>query len=358
MEELLRLKTSIETAQNIGILTKTNADDDAIGTTLALFFALRNANKNVCFAGEEIPEKMSEILKGKEQKKFHISFKDDVSEVYYEKRKNGIDLYLTPKNADITEETFSYKIISSTEALSNNSNYDLLITIGIEEFQEVETICNGNLDQLYGCDIVNIDTNLGNQNYGEVNIIEDGQSLSQHLSCILKYLGKDYMNKEIASFLLYALMSSDTNIKNKKNIPTIKWLFKHGGNLNLFPEETTKTKLLEIALKNMQFNEESNIYVSTLSEKDLLNNNATSKDLAYVVEKTKLFFKIPSLLLLWESRTSPLSVKGIIYSDRKTLIQKITQNYKGIAKGVGAIFATELSSIIEAKEKVLSCLNK
>jgi hypothetical protein len=62
--------------------------------------------------------------------------------------------------------------------------------------------------------------------------------------------------------------------------------------------------------------------------------------------------------LLWESKSSPLSVKGIIYSERKLLIQKIMETYKGISKGNGAMFVTDVLSIIEAKEKVLSCLNK
>lgn len=356
MEELLRLKNCIETAQNIGILAKLNADNDAIGTTLALFFALKNANKNVFFAGQEIPEKLPELLKGKEHKKLHISFKDDVSEVYYEKKENSIDLYLTPKNENITGESFSYKIISGSDSISTGSNYDVLITIGIEEFQEVESLCNDNLDQLYGCDIVNIDTNLSNQNYGEINIVQDGQSLSQLVSCILKYLGKDYLNKEISSFLLFSLASSDKNVRNKKNIPTIKWLLNHGGEFNFLPENKAKTKLLEKALENMQIDEESSTYISTLSENNMIENGATSKDLAYVIEKIKMFFKIPSFLVLWESRTSPLSVKGVVYSDRKIMVQKIMQKYKGISKGNGAIFITDVSSIIEAKEKILPLL--
>ncbi|MDD5098188.1 MAG: hypothetical protein PHD31_00470 [Candidatus Pacebacteria bacterium] len=358
MDELLRLKNSIEAARNIGILTKINANDDATGTTLALFFALKNINKNVFFVGNQIPEKITELLKGKEQKKFHISFKEDVSEVYYEKKDNGIELYLTPKNSNINSESFSCKVVSSLESLSSGSNYDLLITIGIQEFQDVEALCSSDLDQLYGCTVVNIDTNLSNQNYGEINLIEDSQSLSQYFSCILKFLGKEYSNKEVSSFLLYGLVSSNKNTSNRKNIPTIRWLFKHDGELSLLSKEVPQIKLLELTLKNMNFVEDTDIYISALSEKNLIENNATSKDLVFVVEKIKLFFKIPSFLLLWESRTSPLSVKGVIYSDRKLLVQKIMGNFKGVSKGSGAMFATELPSIITAKEKILSCLNK
>lgn len=356
MDEILKVKNSIETGKNIGILTKINANDDAIGATLALFFALRKIDKKTFFPLDEVPDKIYEILKEKEQKKFHISFKEDVSEVYYEKNGKGIDLYLTPKDGDINNESYSCKLISGTESLLSDSSYDVLITIGIQEFQEVEELCANNLDQLYGCTVINIDNDLNNQNYGEINFIEDGQSLSQAVSCLIKALGQEYMSEESASLLLYGLTTSPKNVYNKKNIPTVKWLFKKGGNLNLISKNEPKVKILELALSNLMFSPEENIYVSALSEKNMLDSNATSKDFPYVIEKIKNFFKIPSFLLLWESRTSPLSVKGIFYSDKKTEILKIMDNFKGISKNNGAMFLTEESSINLAKDKVLSCL--
>ena len=356
MDEILKIKNSIENGKNIGILTKINASDDATGATLALFFALRKINKKVFFPLEEIPDKVYEIIKGKEQKKFHISFKEDVSEVYYEKNNKGIDLYLTPKNGDIDNESYSCKIISGSESLISDFPYDVLITIGIQEFQEVEGMCENNLDQLYGCTVINIDNDLNNQNYGEVNLVEDGQSLSQAISCLIKSLGQEYLNSESANFLLYGLTTSPKNVYNKKNIPTIKWLFKKGGNLGLISRNDPKIKILEFALNSLTFSEAENIYISALSEKNILDSNATSKDFPFVIEKIKNFFKIPSFLLLWESRTSPLSVKGIFYSENKSDVLKITNTFKGVSKNNGAMFLTEESSINLAKDKILSCL--
>jgi len=356
MEEILDIKNSIENGKNIGILTKINASDDAIGATLALFFALRKMNKKTFFPLEELPDKIYELLKGKEQKKFHISFKEDVSEVYYEKSDQGIDLYLTPKNGDVNNESYSCKVISGADSLLSDSNYDILITVGIQEFQEVEELCANSLDQLYGCTVINIDTDLNNQNYGEINLVEDGQSLSQAVACLLKSLGQEYMSPEVANYLLYGLTATSKNIYNKKNIPTIKWLFKKGGTLGLISKVDPKIKILELALNNLTFSEAKNVYVSALSEKDMLDNKATSKDLPFIIEKIKNFFKIPSFLLLWESRTSPLSVKGIFYSENKSDIIKITNNFKGVSKNNGALFLTEESSISIAKDKVLSCL--
>ena len=356
MEEILKIKNSIESGKNIGILTKINASDDAIGATLALFFALKKMDKKIFFPLNEVPDKVYDLLKEKEQKKFHISFKEDVSEVYYEKNSKGIDLYLTPKAGDIDNESYSCKIISGTESLLSDSPYDILITIGIQEFQEVEQLCADNLDLLYGCTVINIDNDLSNQNYGEINLVEDGQSLSQEISCLIKALGQEYMNSESASLLLYGLTISPKNVYNKKNIPTVKWLFKKGGNLNLISKSEPKVRILELVLSSLTFSEDENVYISTLSEKSLLDNNATSKDFPFAIERIKNFFKIPTFLLLWESRTSPLSVKGIFYSDNKSEVVKIVNSFRGVSKNNGAMFLTEESSINLAKDKILSCL--
>jgi len=358
MEEVLKAKNSIENAKNIGILTKTDASDDAIGATLALFFALKNNNKKVFFPCPEIPGKINSLLGGKEQKRLRISFKEDVSEVYYEKNDKGIDIYLTPRDGEAGEESFSYKVVSGTEQLSpeNPEAYDLLLTVGIGEFGDVESLCFDNLDQLYGCTVINIDTDLNNQNYGEINLIEDSQAISQKVSCMIKEFGPEYMNKDVANFLLYGLTTSAKNIKNKKNIPTIRWLFKHGGDLNLLDSKSPQMKLLELVLKNINYIEEKNIYSSSLSEKNLFDSGATSKDLAFVVEKVKNFFKLPSFLLLWESRTSPLSVKGIFYSDKKLQVERVASNFKGVSKGNGAMFLAGETSLNLAKDMVISII--
>ncbi len=365
MDGLEQAKIGIDSANNIGILTKNNANDDAIATTLALFFALKNIGKKVFFPIEQLPEKMLLLLKNKEQKKFHISFKEEVSEVYYEKRDNGIDLYVTPKNGDTDSEKFSCNTVSGLDYLTSgsSSDFDLLITVGIQDFSEVEELCEKNLDQLYACTIINIDNNLSNQNYGEINRIEDKESLSQNASCLIKYLGGEFLNKEAASFLLFGLTSSPENTTNKKNLPTVRWLFKHGGDLSILSKAEEKDhppqmKILEAVLKNLTFLEDDNIYVSTISEDNMKESGAISRDLAFVVEKVKSFFKIPSFLLLWESHSSPIMVKGIFYSERKSLVERITNNYKGIFKGAGALFLTDESSIEAAKEKVLSNLLK
>lgn len=348
------IKNILESAKNIGILTKNNANDDAIGAALALFFALRSSGKNVFFPTKDISPKIYGFIKNRSQKKFQISFEEEVSEVYYEKKDKGIVLYLTPKNKDATDDKFSYKVISGDSPISSHSEYDILFTLGIEEFGDVESLCKETADQLYACTIINIDNNLNNQNYGEINIVKENQSISQSIACILKDI-EQYQNKEADSFLLYGLSFSNKKADNKKKVSTIKWLLKNGGDLGLFSKDVLKNKLLETVLKNLVF--ENNVYVSTISEQNFIENNSSSKDLSFVAEKMKNFLNLPTFFILWESRTSPLSVKGLFYSDKKYIFEKINSNFKGAYKEKGGIFLTNENKMDSAKEKLLSCLN-
>jgi len=344
------IKETLSGVENIGILTKKNANNDAIGASLALFFALRGANKKTCFPSNNLPEEIIEFAKKKNKKQFQVTFNEEVSEVYYEKKDKGLVLYLTPKDKTVNDDSFSCRVVSGENFFS--SEYDLLFTIGIDDFKEVEDLCNP--DQLFNCTIINIDNNLNNQNYGEINIIKENQSISQTVACLLKEID-EYTNKEADSFLLYGLSFSNKKTDNEKKISTIKWLLKNGGDLSLFSGDPQKNKLLEVILKNLGY--ANSTYISTVSEGDFEKSKTTSKDLGFVTEKLKNFLNIPSFFILWESRTSPLSVKGLFYTNKKYIVNKMNNGFKGIYKEKGGIFLTEEIKINVAKEKILSYLN-
>lgn len=365
MDNVLQAKNSIINAKNIGILIKNDANEDAVAAALALFFTLKSVNKKVYFPGKNLPESILNTLKINPQNKIHLSLDEDISEVYYEKKDDGIDIFVTPKNGRIDDGKFSCKIISDSidEEAENIHNFDLLFSIGIENFETVEQICEEDLDQLYACTIINIDNNLSNQNYGEINIIEDKGSLCQNISCLIHAIGKEFINRDALSFLLCGLTSTPKNIYNPKNMPTVRWLVKNGSDFSAFvrfrkKDLSPQMKMLEEALKTLDLHEDNNVYVSTIEERAMIRSGAGSKDLAFVVEKMKNFFRLPSFLLLWESRSSPKTVKGVFYSDDKSAVKKISDGFRGVSKGLGVLFLTEEASAGSAAQKVLSHILK
>ncbi|MDD3292641.1 MAG: hypothetical protein PHI45_02035 [Candidatus Pacebacteria bacterium] len=363
MDYFERIKNSIENAKNIVIVANNNADKDIMAATLAMFFALKN-KYNVFLPEEKNPEKLIEFLNedvGK--KKIVISLKNDISEISYQKSDNGIDLHLIPKNIeDLSPENFSCKLISEEkpESFSSLPIFDLIIAFNIKSFNELENYFQENTDSVYNCTVMNIDNNDQNENYGEINIIEKDSSVSEQIAILIKNIyGK--INDKAAGFLLWGIISNLNNKKTFQTLKIIKWLIGQGGNLyfnHTKPETKRKLSLLGKTIENLKFIETDNFYLSSLSEKDLKTNDSTSADISFVIEKIKNYFSIPSFMLLWEGRSSPVSIKGVFYSKKEDLINKIKNTYSGSYKGEGGIFLTKNQDLFSAEKEITSLLWK
>ena len=140
-----------------------------------------------------------------------------------------------------------------------------------------------------------------------------------------------------------------------------KWLIQKGGKLyfnHSKPEIKRKTSLLEKTLANLKFLEKEDLYISSLSENELKNSNCTSEDIPFVLEKIKNYFSIPSFVLLWEGRSSSASIKGVFYSEKDKLIDKIKNAYNGSYKEKGGIFLTKNRNLFLAEKELISLIWK
>ena len=362
MEDFDKVKSSIENAKNIVIIGNKDADKDVSAAALAIFFALKN-KKNIYIPKEKNSSKITDILnENNGKKKIIISLKNEISEIFYEKNNGGIDLYLIPKDIEeIDPENFSFKITSEEEkeSLSSPVFFDLIITLNIKSFAELEEYFSENVDSIYNCTVINIDNDLENENYGEINIIEDNVSLSENVALMLKSIQGE-VSEKTAGFLLWGIVSSFEEKQTSKTLGIIKWLIQKGGNLysnHTKPELKRKLSLLEKTIENLNFLEKENAYISYLSEDDIKSVNSSSADFGFVVDKMKNYFSIPSFVLLWEGRSSPISIKGVFYSEKEELINRIKASYKGSYRGQGGIFLTQNKDLLSAKKDIISLLN-
>jgi nanoRNase/pAp phosphatase (c-di-AMP/oligoRNAs hydrolase) len=361
MDDFSQTKNIIDGAKNIVIVVDENADQDAFGAALGLFFALKD-KKNIFVPRDKNPKEVVGFLnEGSERKKFVISFKNEVSEIFYEKKNEGVDLYLTPKNIeDASPENFFCKIVSDSgkNYLSSPSFFDLVIAFNVDSFKKLEESFEDNIDSIYQCAVINIGNRPKNENYGEANLIEEGVSLSEKTALLLETVQGD-VSEKAAGFLLWGITSSLDSLKTDQTLAIIKKLVQKGGNFYFSHTESgvkRKLALLEKTVKNLNFLEKENLYISLLSEDDLRSVGSTSSDLGFVVEKMKNLFFLPSFVLLWEGKSSPLTVKGVFYSDREEVVQKIKNAYRGDYKNQGGIFLTRKEDLTSAKKEIITLL--
>jgi len=373
MEDFKGLKEAVYGAENITVLTPDDPSQDVIGAALALFFSLKNIGKNVNIPTvPDIPQTIASHSQKPAQKTFLISLKKDVSEIYYEKKEGEVNLYLKAKKEDINISNLSFKTIvdhslADLPALGFFQKPDLMIVLGIRTFQDVERATESFPEQIPShIKIINIDNSSLNQKYADFNLIKNFPSLSQACAYFLKNLDPKIIDDNAANSLLYGAVSllKGADKKNgQEALPFLAWTIKKGGDLASFlgggEANSAGKRLLDRTLRKLEPCGRD-ICCSILTVKDFGLAQASPKDLSFVVEKLKSYFRSPSFLLLWESgsESAVKKIMGIFYSDDEEAVKKIGQRFKGQSKGNGTLFLAKNPDAALAQREVLSAISK
>jgi len=364
MDDFTQAKNLIEKSRNILILPPREADGDTLASSLALFSALKKMGKNANVLIDEIPEKFKflDIDPLKAAGDFVISVNTsnkEISKMRYERNGGDLKIYLTVDKGELRPRDIAFPAV--------NQPQDLLITIGIKSLNDIASFFEQNSRFLSETLILNIDNHSANENFGEVNLVDAKTSSAEILTGLIRLMESEdeaFLDKNIATSLLTGVICASQNFRNPTTMPktfeTSAFLIARGGDHQKIIRHLYKQKsvaqinLLGKILEKLNFSEPKELYSASLTEKDFLECRASSRDLGFVVEELKFSFRyLPNLLILWESRASPTVVKGIFYSTKKELVEKILRHYAGVAKGEGILFVMKEPDLDLAKENLL-----
>lgn len=320
MVQLAEAKNLIKSSQDIFIFLSKLAEK-SLGAALSLFYTLKKLGKNVNFYFQE-PAKKFQFLARPLDKNFTLSINSsgkEISEMRYEKEGDSLKIHLFLKEGEIEEKDVS--LIPPKNPVKPFFKPELLISLGIQKKESLGDFFKkpGFFNNLA---ILNIDNQISNENFGQVNLIDPSFSLSE----LIIELKKEITEKESSSLF--------------------QILF-----LNHF-------------LEKLDYLPEKDLYLVKFSKKDFTNLKAQPKDLAFVIERLKTVSGLPKLLILGEGEKS---VFGIFYSQNQNLNKKILENFKGESRGKGILFfikpkeqsfaaGGKESNLNLAKEKVLKIL--
>ena len=360
-------KNLIEKSENIFILLPEDVWGDNFGAALALFYSLKKLNKNVNLVLREVPEKFKflpipEYLNSlKIKKSFVISLdnsKEAISEIHFDKEGSGLKIRFFARNGELTEKDFSF--------YSQNLTPDLLIILGAQNLEGLGKFFEEKPQIFYEKPILNIDNNLANENFGEINLTNKTSSgVSEIIAEFLKENYENLIDSDIATCLLTGIITATQGFQNQKtspkNLVISSYLIEKGANNQKIARYLFKTrdfaslKLLGRVLEKLNCNKEKEICWASLAQDDFKKSNTSPKNLGSILEELKVL-NPASLLILWETLNSNKSVKGIFYSSQKTLIEKIKDQYESTQKGKGVLFLVKNSDISEAEKEVLEIL--
>lgn len=346
MTSLQQAQKLIKDSQSVLIALTQQIRGDSLGSALALFFTLKKLGKNANLLLQKIPEKFRFLTDWQPPslKDFIISIDGsgkEISEMRYEKNANGLKIYLTLNKGEISEKDISFSAL--------RPDHDLLI--------------------VFGADSLFISSQVPTPILNMADLTENNFSLAETTTKLIQLMDSEnnLMDNNIATCLLAGVVSYSQNFRNSKTKPetfTISaYLIEKGADhqkiIQYFYKQKgiPQIKILGRILEKLSFDEKKELYCASLAEKDFQDCQAHPKDLGYVIEELKFNFNyLRDLLILWESRASPVLIRGIIYSAKPELIKKVLEDYEGVSRGEGALFLVKDCDLNSAKEKILRIL--
>ena len=214
MENLQESKTLITEAKNIYLIT--SQEPEAITSTLALFYTLKELGKNVNLLMDILPENIKFLAPSLDfisyPKNFVISVPNSVaqiSQIYYEKNSDALKIHLTLENGNIKKDNISFYF--------SEAKPDLIITVGIKDYQKELSEKLNSFGFLLDSPILNVDTLNDsvqeNKKFGKINLLGNN-SLTEIVLALLKETNGDSIKKDPALCLLSGLVFYTENFKN------------------------------------------------------------------------------------------------------------------------------------------------
>lgn len=293
----------LKKSQNIGIVIADHENVDFVATALVLFLITKKLNKQAYY---KLNKNLPIFPQLKTIPQIVLSVNKQISDIFYEKTDKSIKLFLTPQDRDISSENLKCEIINSKESPC----CDLIIGIGFKNSKELENASN-DFANINNVKIINIDNSHLNKRFGQINLIENGASVSKVLC---NNLDENIIDKNIASVLLAGVKEGE--------IGTIQKLTEKGGKL----DTVNKIKSLISVLNKTEFKE--NIYLSEI-------NNLNELDIPFILQIIKDYLFIPNFILIFNNKHC------IFYSKNSDVLEKIKNHFNAQIKNNGGIFSKE-----------------
>jgi hypothetical protein len=167
--EVEAAKQFINQVKNIYLIPSNNPE--AIASTMALFYTLKQRDKNVNLLIESLSEDLKFLTPSLDfisyPKNFVISVPNKVakiSQIHYEKNNEALKIHLTVENGVIKKDNISF-YFSETKP-------DLIITLGVSDYQKKLKELDA-FGFLLDSPIINIDNKTDNEKFGKINLVEE-----------------------------------------------------------------------------------------------------------------------------------------------------------------------------------------
>lgn len=296
-----QIQELLENKKHVLITFGTHPTGDAIASAVALLLFLQKQGKKVDVISHQfqLPTAFA-FLKAADTIQPHFSHlqrfiitidveRSGVEELSYDIKDHKLRVFITPKQGFLTRD--------NVRTAQTDFKYDLIVVIDTPDLQSLGELYDNNTDLFYKTPIIAIDNNPAHERFGQINLIDlTATSCAEIVADLMKKLGEEYIDEEIATALLTGMIAETHSFKNDHVKPhtlvNASWLIGLGANRekvvhNLYRTRTLATlKLWGYALAHMQTNKQFGLTWTSITREDFARSGAKEHDLTDIIDET------------------------------------------------------------------------
>jgi phosphoesterase RecJ-like protein len=365
-----KAKELIEKSKKILLVTRTHPTDDSVGSLIALGLALEKMGKEidlVCQGPlmstlEFLPkhEHIAPSLKGGAH--FVISLDTTHSKVSqftydFDNDGNKLNIYITPEDGMFDPDHVT--------AVPGGAQYDLVLIVDSKDLETLGKVYEENAKIFFETPIINIDSSLENEQYGEVNIIDVKANATTELVYVLiQALGEYHFDENIATSLLAGIISKTKSFQSRKTNPkafsTAAKLIQLGADQqkiiqNLFKNKSLSTlKLWGKVLLGATFDKAHNIVSAHALKRDFEETSTTPEQLAGLEDELLASVGNVAAIVLFIEKNDGVDV--FVKFENQSLSNIFVEKTGGVEKNGGIIIEKKNAHIAEVEQSMLGLL--
>lgn len=353
-------KELIDKSKKILLVTKARPSDDSVGSIIALGLLFEKKGKEIDLVCHGPLTSSLSFLKRHIDIKKEISKKNNfiisldtskakVSQFCYDFDDDGnkLNIFITPEDGMYDSEH-----VSTSAALPR---YDLIVTVDAKNLESLGPIYEENTKLFFETPILNIDSSVENEKFGEVNYIEaKATSTTEVIFGLVEFFGEENLDENISTAILAGIISKTRSFQSEKTTPrtfsTAAKLISRGADQQKIVQHMFKRKSLNLlklwgrALSRLSYDSLDKI-VSTRILKEDFEKTQTSEDNIIGLEEELLATvkEAEITLILFEGEDG---YHGFIKPKKAVDLERLASLVSGFALGDQVTFKKNAADIM------------
>lgn len=285
----------IKAHERIVVIPHANVDPDGLSSALAMYTVLREMGKEVTVICPDtrpeslsfLPgyEKLSQQMEENQNFVITINLREgvEVDAVHYSVEDQKMNIVVVPRKGRIQQSQISFG--------EGDKRYDLIIMVDTADLALLGSLYTDNVDLFSDTPVINIDHHISNTRYGQLQLIDPTAASATEVLYNWFRTVPDWdrlINADLATLLLTGLITDTRSFQNPNTTPrsleVAAELLERGARQQEIIQHIYKTKPLSTlkiwgrALNHIQIDPSARIVWSAVSQEDLLEMGASSKE--------------------------------------------------------------------------------